>query len=234
MKKTLSLTLILLLTVGLFGCKKTPAEETTAADPASNAPEYSITDGNGLDFTPVFAYSGAYVEDGSNEELSNVAAIRVKNSSDRLIRYLELAAETDGGELHFTCTTLLPGRTALLQETSRAPFTGGETKTVRSVGETDFEEALTLYPDTFQLAVKGNVLTLKNVSAAPVAGEVFVYYKRADTEGYVGGITYRVRFADLAPGASVSRSSSNLSEKDCDILFIGCENPPAASAAPTP
>ena len=76
------------------------------------------------------------------------------------------------------------------------------------------------------VSVNGHVMTLRNLTSRAVPGDIYVYYKRADARGYLGGITYRVRFSDLAGGAEVSKSSQNLSVTDCDILFIGCENPP--------
>lgn len=217
---------LLLCTFLFFGCGKKPSEKETDATTAANLSEYRFTDINGLDFTAVFSYQGPYVEDGTNEQLENVSAIRVLNNSDRTVRYAEITAFTGMGELHFICTTLLPGRNALLQEVSRIPFNGTQTTQVKIDSEVDFDSPLTLYPEVFDINVENGVMTLKNISPVPVSGDIYIYFKRTDRDGYVGGITYRIGFSDLAAGASVSRSSENLTENDFDILFIGCENPP--------
>ena len=224
MKRILCFGLIL-CTFLLFGCGKKTSEEDLAATTAALS-EYRFTDVNGLDFTAVFSYRGPYVEDGTNENLENVSAIRVLNSSEHTVRYAEITAFTGMGELHFICTTLLPGRNALLQEVSRAPFLGAQTTQVKVDSKVDFDSPLTLYPEVFDINVENGVMTLKNNSPVPVPGDTYIYFKRFDRDGYVGGITYRIGFSDLAAGATVSRSSENLSENDFDILFIGCENPP--------
>ncbi|MBQ6118121.1 MAG: hypothetical protein IJK98_02715 [Clostridia bacterium] len=240
MKKIMITALALALALSTAGCaghtpgqEGRPATATDAAGESAAVPEETteafVTETDGFAFSDLFAYAGPYVEDGSNEEVDNVAAIRVENRSGQALRYAEITVSTGAGDLHFTCTTLLPGRSALLLEQNRAAFAGSAANGIRFDSKGFFEEAPTLYPDTFSVSVNGHVLTLRNITSRPVAGEIYVYYKRSDSQGYLGGITYRVRFADLAAGAEASMSSQNLSVQDCDILFIDCENPPEAA-----
>ena len=240
MKQLLSLLLGLTVALTLFGAagcqtgnnKKTAtpsdATEDHAATPEDAAEEFPL-EAQGFALSDVYAYSGPYVEDGSNEEVVNVAAVRVENRTGQPVRYVEFSVSTGAGALHFTCTTLLPGRTAVLLETDRASFTGSAAYGVRVDSVAWFDESPTLYPDTFSLSVSGHVMTLRNLTSRAVPGEIYVYFKRTQGKDYLGGITYRVRFADLAAGAEASVSSQNLSVNDCDIIFIGCENPPEAA-----
>ena len=225
MKKLISIIILSSLLLALSGCGfGSPATSTDVAENESEA--YPFSDKSGLMFSDVFLYAGPYVEDGSNEEVNNVAAIRVANRSDQLIQYAELTVSTGAGDLHFTCTTLLPEQTVLLLEQDRHACTGAAVNAVKIDSKTYFSEPPTLYPDTFSVSVNGHVMTLSNISDQPVPGDIYVYFKRCDEQGYVGGITYRVHFADLAAGAQVSKSSQNLSADNCEILFIGCANPP--------
>ena len=227
MKKTCFITVLLLTVLLLAGCAGKPSDP---AEEHTSQPEESTTllyaDMSGFAVRSPFAYTGSYVEDGSNDLLANVAAIRIENVSEEAIRSVQFTMNTGAGELRFTCTTLLPGRSALLLEQNRRPYTGAQVNGITVTDKIDFTEPLTLYPDTFRLNVSDQVMTLKNISSAPVAGDIFVYFKRCDAQGYIGGITYRVRFSDLPAGAEASMRTQNLYEKDCDILFIGCENPP--------
>ncbi len=218
------LLLTVLLSAGCAAKPSGPSAEQTSQPEETTSLLYS--DLSGFAIGSPFAYAGAYVEDGSGDALENVAAIRVENVSEEAIRSVQFTMDTGAGELRFVCTTLLPGRRALLLEQDRRPYTGAAVNGMTVSDKIVFAEPLSLYPDTFQLSVSDQVMTLKNISSAPVAGDIFVYFKRCDAQGYVGGITYRVRFSDLPAGAQASMRAQNLDEKDCDILFIGCENPP--------
>ena len=222
MKRLIPILLALSVVLPLFGCAKKPSDPQEGASEAA----YRFTDAEGLAFTDLLAYSGPYLEDGSNEELQNVTAIRVANRSEQQIQYAEFTVASTAGDLHFTCTTLLPGKTMLLLEQNRTPFTGAAVNGVKTDNRLLFTDPPSLYPDTFSVSVSGHVMTLRNLSESPVPGNIYVYFKRVNGEGYVGGITYRVHFSDLAAGAEASMSSQNLSGSECEILFIGCENPP--------
>ena len=227
MKIIRSIAALLFTVLLLAGCGAKPsgpsAEQTSLPEETTSL---LYQDLSGFAVGSPFAYTGAYVEDGSGDALENVAAVRIENVSEEAIRSVQFTMDTGAGELRFVCTTLLPGRSALLLEQDRRPYTGARVNGITVDDKIVFTEPLSLYPDTFRLSVADQVMTLKNISSAPVAGNIFVYFKRCDAQGYVGGITYRIRFADLPAGAEASMRAQNLNEKDCDILFIGCENPP--------
>ena len=225
MKKMIPVLLAVVLL--LVGCGK-QTHTPTDADTQTTA-ALSFTDVDDFSVSEVFAYTGPFVEDGSNETLSNVAAIRVQNRSEQAIRYVEFSVPTGAGELRFTCTTLLPGKSVLLLEENRTVFTGAAATGIQTGGKIYFDEPPTLYPETFEVVVSGHVMTLRNLSDKPVPGDIYVYYKKTDADGYLGGITYRVHFSDLAAGREASQSSQNLSD-DCEIVFIGCANPPEVGA----
>ena len=222
-----------ILVFSLYGCKNKPSGEgeTSTDVPAPTGETVAETIVvNGFAFGELSLYNGPFVEDGTNEAVQNVAAIRVENRNDSALRYAEFTVYTNMGELNFICTTLLPGRTALLLEQNRTAYKSASVSSVSVKSELFFSEPPTLYPNAFSLTVGEQVLTLKNVSGAPVPGDTFVYFKRYDKQGYVGGITYRVRFTNIPAGQSLSQSSQNLSPADCDLIFIECQNPPGAAS----
>lgn len=79
------------------------------------APEPSKLDGvaigNDLEIVSTGRYAGLFVEDGSDETVSDVFCIRVKNTGSTGVQYAHITL-TRGGECYeFDITTLLPGET---------------------------------------------------------------------------------------------------------------------------
>lgn len=225
MSGSLKVVIILLsLVLVLTACSsQTVSEESTTAENASYAVETE-----GLAFGELFAYEGPYVEDASDQQVGNVAAIRVVNNTDTAVRYALITASTTAGELHFTATTLLPGRPVILLESGKAPYTGGELTGIMISDKVLFNDPPQLYQSVFEITPEDGYITLRNISHEDVNGEIYVYFKRVDNSGLLGGITYRVGFSDLAAGASLTRAASNMRVSDCAILFIECQNPPEA------
>ena len=53
-------------------------------------------------------YSGAFVEDGSNEKVSDVLALRFTNNGKQVIQYAEYVFGIDNETVSFKLTDLLP------------------------------------------------------------------------------------------------------------------------------
>ena len=65
---------------------------------------------DGLRFTSFGRYSGAYVEDGSNDPVEDVAIVLVVNTGERFLEYASVSFEIDGEPATFTVTNLPPQR----------------------------------------------------------------------------------------------------------------------------
>ena len=68
----------------------TPNGDSTAAEPMMDL-------GSGLSLMSVNRYAGAFVEDGSDETVSDVLAITVRNDGDKTVQYAQITL-TQGGE----------------------------------------------------------------------------------------------------------------------------------------
>ncbi len=69
--------------------------------------ETYITDG--VTVSDLFAYSGRYVEDSLDEEVSGIAAVRLKNIGEKNYEYLEFTLKTAGEEYAFKASGILAG-----------------------------------------------------------------------------------------------------------------------------
>ena len=145
-------------------------------------------------------FSGEFVEDRSDAPVTNVAAMLVTNRSSQYLDLAELTYLVDGNPATFRVTGLPPGKSAWVLEQNG--LTAGPdsvfqrqdcTASFRDYGGFSGELGLTSY---------GHNLVAEN-HADHTLKDVYVYYKALHTDGnFFGGITYRVGFGDLAPGAA--------------------------------
>lgn len=158
-----------------------------------------------VQYTPLVAwqlasYDGPYLEDGTEEELTGVAALVVENTGTIGIEFVQLVVSQGQRELVFNATYIPPRGTVLILEKERQSYTG-ETVTdckCRTLipGTFDWEkEKIHIEPgDGFSMAVTN--LTEKEMPC------VRVFYKQHEGESdlYVGGITFSAVIPNLQPG----------------------------------
>lgn len=165
-------------------------------------------------------FTGQYVEDGRDELVENVAAILVTNKSDQFLDLATLTYDIDGQTASFIVTGLPAGRSAWVMEANRmvipddAVFTFVETVTsFRSDVIVETKE-LSIYADA-------NMLTAVNNTDGTLE-DVFVYYKTLHTDGnFFGGITYRVDFGTLEPGASAQTLAGHYRSGETELVRVG-------------
>lgn len=157
---------------------------------------------SGLIAEELIAYEGPYVEDGTDEPVSDIAALMLYNSGSRDISSCMVAVTQGDRMLHFFVTWLPAGERALVLECDRAKYAKDPVTACRSEG-VRWES---FYPagGSVQVAENGRVtLTVKNSSAQTVAG-IRLRYKIYVEDGgfYLGGISYSAYVGDLASGES--------------------------------
>ncbi len=194
----------------LGSCKKTdnmPTEEGLTAG------EIEL-----LDFT---TYYGEYVEDGSDEQVIDVAAITVVNNSKTAYQLIRFEVMANGENYHFTVTALLPGMTVTALETDKKTITAGTESTFFRITESsEFAVEPSKHEDLFRCELYDGVMNVTNISDKAFDKDVFVYYKNKNTSGYLGGITYRVNCGSLEKGKLTQRPSAHLKQGTSEVLFI--------------
>ncbi len=169
-----------------------------------------------------FLYSGEFVEDGSFEEKEDVAAIKVKNNSNKAIKLARIYITTSKKELFFEITTLPAGATATVLEKGAQTIKWNEKiKEIRVENRVDFEDKLSLHEDVFLLQANNQTINIKNISNEKIDSDIYVYYKNKDADGnYFGGITFRSKADGLQPGEIKQLPASHYQKADSEVLFV--------------
>ena len=165
-------------------------------------------------------FSGAFVEDGSDEPVQNVAALLVTNGSEQFLDLARLTYEIDGREAVFMVTGLPAGSTAWVLESSRM--------TASTQSEFHHKNTFTSFRDNAVNTLEGVDLEFNGtmLKATNTTDKTFqaltVYYKVLHDDGnYLGGIAYMVTFGDLEPGQSVEKIAGHFQSDKTHIVRIG-------------
>lgn len=204
MKKSWWLGVVLLFVIGIsaLGGNEDPDAPpmVQAAAPEGLAVQYT-----NLICRELACYDGAYLEDGTDEEMAGITALVLENTGNTGLRQTSIVVIKDGQSLNFEASFIPPNSTVLVLEKNRFPYAGPEM---------DSCYCLTAIPEEFdcaddQIAIKeeGMGLTVTNLTAEEMTG-IRLHYKQyyAQEALYLGGITYSTEIYCLLPGESRSIS----------------------------
>ena len=175
-------------------------------------------EGTDLVIESMNSYDGAFLEDGSNREVSGVTAIVLKNTGDSYIEYasIHLEAETP---LNFKATALEPGAEMMVIESAATPFSPQEYEyAAADAAET---EPFDLSADKLKIEEQENgTLKVTNISSEDIASaRVFYKLYRAEDDIYTGGITYTANFENLKAGASAEGAPAHYVPHETKIMM---------------
>lgn len=207
------------------------APETTATVPQVTVPEPTIEEmvevegtsiGNGLAIINIGSYTGAYVEDGTNEIVSGVLMLVVENIGEEAIQYAEITLPTDNGDAKFTLSTLPAGESIVLLEQTRMEYTGEEDASqAASDNVAVFSEPMSLHEEQLKLQILDGAINVTNISGEDIDGDIVIYYKNAASDIYYGGITYRVRIEGGMKTDEIKQiMASHFSDTGSKIMFV--------------
>lgn len=191
------------------------------SNPTEPQVSYPINLGYGLQITDSGKYTGVYMEDGSNEVLSDVMMVVVQNNGGQDIQLSELTALCGGGEYHFKLTNLAVGARAVLLDVDRKP-SGGALTSAALENTVLFDEPMHLCTDSIQLSGMEGMMNVRNISDADIQGDIFIYYKYAAEDLFYGGITFRVRVeGGLKAGEICQIPAGHYSPETCTVVQVG-------------
>ncbi len=176
----------------------------------------------------IASFSGAFVEDGSDQAVENVAAILVKNRTEKFLDLGTVTYDVEGKTAVFIVTGLPAGESAWVLEYSGMVM--DPDKSMRYAGcSTSFREDVIAASEEVTFRQDGNMLQATNHTDRTLEN-VFVYYKTLHSDGnYFGGIAYAVNFGTIAPGQTVEKLAGHYDISASRIVRIGWQESQTAS-----
>ena len=157
--------------------------------------EASVNLGYGIYVTDIGSYTGMYMEDGSDEILSGILMMVVKNDGAQDIQYAEITMDMGETQANFAITTLPVGESMVVLEKNRLAW-DAETDYSAILPKIEniayFQDPVSTMEDKFEITIVDGAINVKNISGVDIEGTVMVYYKNAAEDLLYGGITYRV------------------------------------------
>ncbi len=197
-------------TYGSQGAQPTypaPTDEPWVADMPTE--QNNPVEPEGLRFTSFGRYSGAYVKDGSDDPVEDVAIVLVVNTGERYLEYASVSFEIDGEPATFTVTNLPPQRGAWVMAREALQISSGASFVLKG-GTTTFctPEASA---EILAKPMNGTVLVENHSEKEAFTG--YIYYKTVYEDGnYLGGITYRSQIEELPPRSTTEITAAHCSE----------------------
>lgn len=168
----------------------------------------------------IVSYDGHYVEDGSEDPVTGIAALYLHNSGSTMVAACRVIVQLEMGLYRFEATCIPPGATVLVQEKDRKPYRdigiytvgGSISKGVKTdlngdiICTQDFMAGLRLY----------------NVSDADYEA-VCISHKNFSPEEniYIGGITYVTYAHSLERGAHCDIWPVHFAEQSKIVCITG-------------
>ena len=173
--------------------------------------------GTDLIIDAVDSYSGVFIEDGSDEEVSNIFAIHVKNEGEN-VEYSSINLEVDGKELNFTISDLPSGAAVSVLENSRAAYSDG-TPVYRG-NQTAYIDKFDMMSSEVGIVIgDDNGMTVTNLTDEKIPC-LRIFYKFAQDDEYLGGITYTAKIDGLDAGDSITIYPSHFSKEGSKVMMV--------------
>lgn len=227
-RKSAVIVMLLLVATMLLACG---SDEPAATDPSTTAPIPTLTTqmefeetsqtaflGDNLYITEIGDYTGSYMEDGSNEIVTNVLMLILKNEGTQDLQFAKINLTYADFTANFEVTNLPAGESVVLLEKNRHAYVSDSYLQAKAENVVFFPENMNLKEDQVKITGGKGVITVENVSGETL-GKIYVYYKNSATDLFYGGITYRSTVeAGLEPGESVTVQTKHYYEGACTFL----------------
>ena len=184
----------------------------------------SIPVREGLEIQTIGAYDGIYMEDGSDELVSDVLMMVLANNSADTVEYAKITMNVDGEIAEFTVTTLKPDDKVVLLEKNRMAYDKNlDYSGVEIVCENlaVFQEPLSLQEEKLSFQILNGAINVTNISDEDISGRIAIYYKNKAAGIYYGGITYRIILEEgLKAGEIRQMLATHFTETGSEIVFV--------------
>lgn len=208
------------LQTGQTGGGDGAASQTETAQEESREMNLPYTvPGTGLVIDHIDSYTGVFVEDGSDENVENIFAAHITNSSDQNVEYAKINASLNGTPLSFEISDIPAGAGVTVLESSRTGYAEGTLTYIDS--QTAYTDSFSQMEDQIGTVVgEDNGITVTNLTQEDIPC-IRIFYKFASGETeYIGGITYTAKIDGLEAGGSMTIYPSHFSAEGSRIMMV--------------
>ena len=180
--------------------------------------------GNGVRIVDYISYTGAFMEDRTDEVVTDVLGIRVTNTGDQYIQTMDVTLTAEGTQAQFSLSTLFPGETVIVLEKNRMNYsTAPEFERAETCNIARFNEDPGMCQDKLKVQCLSGVINITNISEEDIPGDIFIYYKNYVGGIYYGGITYRIRLqGGLKAGEICQGTAAHFNPDNSKVVFVTC------------
>lgn len=202
-----------------YSAKVGDSDKNDDSKETEKAEQIVLSDPN-LTVESIGAYSGSFIEDGSDEPTKNVTAMLITNNSDQMLQVALIDFQVNSNETaSFKVTNLPAGTSTLVLESNKREFSDKDTYTYGNAA-TGYMDQPTLEEDKVELKTENGKITLKNKTDKELK-TVYVYYKYMQIGGaYFGGITYRTPFENVGAGKEAEAVAAHFNPDSSQIMGV--------------
>lgn len=173
-----------------------------------------------LSVNAVGSYTGSFLEDGSDEPASNVAALLITNSSSQMLQIGQVTFQVNDTETAtFKVTDLPAGTSALVLEQNGREYQEGDDYSYGKTA-TAYIDTPSLESDKFDIVMENGKVQLNNKTDEAYS-KVYVYYKYVQVGGaYKGGITYRTPVENVPAKGSAEAVAGHMNPDSTQIIDV--------------
>lgn len=189
--------------------------------PASTAIELPYTiPGTELVILKVADYSGIYLEDGSDGNVSGIAVALLCNTGDEAIEYVDVTMVYEDKTLVFKASAIPAGARIAVQEMNKVSCSDGAL--LECSASIAALETLDLAEDALKLEDNGdNSITITNLTNEEIVTvRVFYKYYLEDEATFIGGITYTAKISNLKPQESIVVTPSHYTSEGSVVVMV--------------
>lgn len=209
---------------GETGAPVTEPSVSTPAPTTEPARIESIELAEGLRISDFGPYSGIFMEDGTNDPVSDVMMVLLHNESEQDLQYVTFTAEAEDAVFTFEASNLAAGSSVVLLDQARQAVAPDGLTSADAEHVVFFDAPMELCTELVEVSGMDGALNVRNISDRDIAGDVYVYYKYAAEDIFYGGITFRVVVSEgLKAGELRQVPAGHYSPGLCTIVQVVCD-----------
>ena len=180
--------------------------------------------GNGVQITGLISYTGAFMEDRTDEVVADVLGIQVMNSGSEFIQTMDITLTSGDTEAQFTLSSLFPGETVIVLEKNRMAYSDSlEFQSAQTSSVAFFQTPPGMCEDQLKIQCLNGVINVTNISGEDISGDILIYYKNYVSGVYYGGITYRIRMeGGIKAGEIKQGTAAHFNPDNSTVVFVTC------------